>query len=526
MPKDPNGTFVFGAAGAPEMFDPLYATDGETFRISEQIFEGLVGFKPGTADLEPSLAESWTHSDDGLTWDFKIRPNVKFSDGTPMDAAAACYNLDRMYGQTGAGATQAEYWADNMGGFKGQKDSDGNAVPSIYSSCTAKDDMTAEVTLTRYTSKFPSILGLPSYSMQSPTALKKYDANDVKAQGDSFVYPAYATAHPTGTGPFVLSKYDKQNNTITLTRNDDYWGQKAKVKTLIFQVIPDETARKQALEAGTIDGYDLPNPGDWADLKAKGFQVDVRPAFNILYLGFDFKNNPALKDFKVRQAIAYAMNREQFVASQLPEGAEVAINEYPDTVDGWTDDVTKYEYNPDKAKQLLAEAGQSNLTVNFWWPTEVTRPYMPDPKSVFTQFKADLEAVGVTVNESSKPWNGGYLDGVEAHDADLFLLGWTGDYNTPDNFIGTFFTRTPNRFGTENAPWGTTLSDSLKAADAIPDKTQREAAYVALNKQLTDEYLPAVPISHSPPAIVVAGDVQGLIASPLTDEKFYTVYKQ
>jgi len=65
----------------------------------------------------------------------------------------------------------------------------------------------------------------------------------------------------------------------------------------------------------------------------------------------------------------------------------------------------------------------------------------------------------------------------------------------------------------------------LKAADAIPDKTQREAAYVGLNKQLADEYLPAVPISHSPPAIVVAGDVQGLIASPLTDEKFYTVYK-
>ena len=95
---------------------------------------------------------------------------------------------------------------------------------------------------------------------------------------------------------------------------------------------------------------------------------------------------------------------------------------------------------------------------------------MPDPKSVFTAFKADLEAVGITVNESSKPWNGGYLDGVEAQQPDLFLLGWTGDYNTPDNFIGTFFTRTAEPVRHRAARRGArTLSDSLKAADAKPD---------------------------------------------------------
>ena len=108
---------------------------------------------------------------------------------------------------------------------------------------------------------------------------------------------------------------------------------------------------------------------------------------------------------------------------------------------------------------------------------------------------------------------------------DLFLLGWTGDYNTPDNFIGTFFTDTQNRFNTGVSPWGATLSAALAAADAIPDATEREAAYVELNKQILGEYLPAVPISYSPPAIVVAADVEGLIASPLTDEQFFTVYK-
>nr|WP_275889357.1 ABC transporter substrate-binding protein [Nakamurella flavida] len=509
---------IFGAAGAPSMFDPLYATDGETFRVARQLNEGLVTFTPGTADVAPSLASSWESSEDGLTWTFDLQDGVTFHDGTPLDGAAVCFNLDRMYSQTGAGATQAQYWSDTMGGFKD------SGTPSVYASCAAPDADTAVITLTRYTSKFPAILGLPSFSIQSPTAIEQYDGNNVVAEGDSFVYPAYALEHPTGTGPFTFGGYDQANNTVTLLRNDNYWGEKAKVGTLIFKIIPEETARKQELQAGTIDGYDLPNPADWDGLTAEGFNVAVRPAFNVLYVGINQKN-PDLQDLKVRQAIAYAMNRQQFVDSQLPTGAEVAQEFYPNTVDGWTDQVTQYGYDPEKAKALLAEAGKSDLTVNFWWPTEVSRPYMPNPRDVFTAFKADLEAVGITVNETSQPWNGGYLDGVDAQQADLFLLGWTGDYNTPDNFIGTFFSDPTSRFGTEYASWGTTLSDALGAADTIPDEAERTTAYENLNKQLMGEYLPAVPISHSPPAIVVAGNVQGLVPSPLTDEKFVGVSK-
>ena len=527
-PADPNGTFVFGAAGAPNTFDPLFATDGETFRVTRELMEGLVSFKPGTADTAPGLAESWTHSDDGLTWTFAIRQGVTFSDGTALDSAAVCFNLDRMYHQTGIGAALAQYWSGYMGGFANQKDDSGNPVPSVYKSCKA-DGTNAVITLTRYTSKFPAILGLPSFSIQSPTALKKYDADNVTGTGDSPVYPAY-NDHPTGTGPYTLTKYDKQNQTITMTRNDNYWGQKAKTKTLIFQIIPDETARKQALEAGTIDGYDLPNPADWQQLKSDGFQVDVRPAFNILYLGFNFKNNKALQSLKVRQAIAYALNRQQFVTSQLPDGAEVALNWYPKTVSGWTDQVQQYDYDPDKAKQLLAEGlkeeGLTELTVNFWWPTAVSRPYMPDPKSVFTALSADLEAVGIKVTATSKDWNGGYLTGLYNHDPDLFLLGVTGDYNTPDNFLSQFFSSpTTNLFYTAGISWGKTLDSDLAKADSIPDDTQRNDAYVKINQEIMSTYMPGVPISHSPPAIVVAADVKGLIPSPVTAEEFSLVYK-
>ena len=132
---------------------------------------------------------------------------------------------------------------------------------------------------------------------------------------------------------------------------------------------------------------------------------------------------------------------------------------------------------------------------------------------------------GITVNAVSKPWNGGYLDSVDAKKADLFLLGWTGDYNTPDNFVGTFFGGTDNRFSTGTSAWGKTLAASLKAADSEPNAKTRTSAYEALNKSLMADYLPAIPISHSPPALVVSAKIKGLVPSPLTDEKFASVSK-
>ncbi|GAB3460101.1 ABC transporter substrate-binding protein [Actinophytocola sediminis] len=513
------GTMRFATEGAPKLFDPFFATDGATFRTSQQIFEGLVEFKPGTADAEPGLAESWESSEDGKTWTFKLREGVKFHDGTDFNAEAVCFNFERWYNQTGAGQSPAVtgYWQDNFGGFAdGKKE-------SLYDSCAAPDATTAEIKVTRSTSKLPDILGLPSWAMQSPEALEKYNADNVVAQGDSFVYPEYATEHPTGTGPFKFSKYDEANGTVELVRNEDYWGEPAKLDKVIFTAIPDETARKQALEAGDVDGYDLPGPADWQGLKDAGHQLLIRPAFNIFYLGIGQKNVPQLRDLRVRQAIAHAIDREGLVKQQLPEGAEVAENFYPDTVSGWTDDVESYDYDPEKSKELLAAAGAQNLAVNFYWPTEVTRPYMPNPRDMFGLLQTNLEAVGIKLTPVSKPWNGGYLEDVDGGKGDLFLLGWNGDYNTPDNFIGNFFSDPANRFGTGNSPWGATLAQELQAADAEPDAEKREELYVELNKKLKSEYLPAIPISHSPPALVVAENVTGLVASPLTDERFDTV---
>ena len=211
-------------------------------------------------------------------------------------------------------------------------------------------------------------------------------------------------------------------------------------------------------------------------------------------MGLNPEKNPKLKDLRVRQALDMAINRDQMVKTQLPEGATAASQFMPDTVKGYNTNIKVTAYDPAKAKALLAAAGASGMTLNFAYPTEVTRPYMPNPQKIFEALRANIEAVGIKVNVIAKPWNGGYL-----------------------------FTSPKNDFHTFAMPWGKTLSDSLTAADAIVDQGQRDAAYEKIASQIQDEYLPGLPLSSSPPALVVGPKVKGLVASPLTAEDFSTV---
>jgi peptide/nickel transport system substrate-binding protein len=515
------GTLVFGAAGAPKNFDPIFNDDGESFRPIRQMYDTLITYKPGTTELAPGLATKWESTPDGKTWTFTLRDGVKFHDGTPVDGAAICANFDRWFNMPGAAAqSQMIYYGDIFEGFA-KNEGDATGSP-LYAGCKAPAANQAVITLNKYKGALPAAFGLTAFSISSPTAMKQYNADEVTQSGDSFTYSAYATEHPTGTGAFKFQSYDKANGTVTLVRNDDYWGAKAKVDKLIFRIIPDENARKQELAAGTIDGYDLPSPADYASLKAAGQQVLVRDNFNILYLGINQKNNPALKDPRVRQAIAYAINRDALVKNKLPEGGEVATQFMPSTVAGYAKDVQQYPYDPEKAKSLLAEAGASNLTLNFYYPTEVSRPYMPNPTELFSVISEDLKQVGITINAVAEPWNGGYKDSVQkAGKQDLHLLGWTGDYNDGGNFVGTFFGREKAEFGFNDPA----LFSELAAADATPDPAAHAAAYEQANRDIMAKYLPAVPLSSSPPAIVVRSNISGLVPSPLTDERFNTVSK-
>ncbi|MFI7081059.1 ABC transporter substrate-binding protein [Micromonospora sp. NPDC049903] len=513
-----NETLVFGVAGDPKVLDPSFASDGESLRVARQVFETLVRPEEGGTKVSPGLAESWEPDAAGTTWTFKLRSGVKFHDGTDFNAEAVCTNFDRWYNAKGLMQSPdvTAYWQDIMGGFAANED---DTLPeSLFKSCTATDATTVSLAFTRVSSKIPAALMLPSFSIHSPKALQEHDASNVTGSADDIKYPAYATEHPTGTGPFKFKSWDVPNKTLTLERNEDYWGDKAKLKSLIFRTISDENARKQALRSGDIQGYDLVGPADVEPLKGEGFNVLTRPAFNILYLAINQKGNPKLADLKVRQALAHAINRQALVDSKLPPGAQVAVNFFPETVEGWNGDVTKYDYDVEKAKSLLAEAGASDLTLRFHYPTEVTRPYMPNPKDLFELVSADLQAAGIKIEPIPLKWSPDYLNATTSGSAhDLHFLGWTGDYGDGYNFIGTFFDRQKDEWGFNNPA----LFEKFKQADTTADQAAKVALYKEINADIMN-FLPGVPISHAPPAIVFGKDVTGVKASPLTDERFST----
>jgi peptide/nickel transport system substrate-binding protein len=521
------GTLVFGAASDPTNLDPAFASDGETFRVLRQMYETLLTTEPGGTEAVPGLAEDFEVSEDGLEYTFTLREGVTFHDGTDLNAEAVCANFDRWYNFTGLAQSPSAsaYWQDVFGGFADTPD-----VPNIYAGCEATDEQNAVITLNRVTSRFPAALTLPSFSIQSPEALEQYDADNLSGNEEAFEYSEYGLEHPTGTGPFKFGSWDRGNGEVTIVRNEDYWGEPALLDEIVFRTIPDGNARRQALEAGEIDGYDLVAPADYETLENAGAQVLVRDPFNILYLGINGGNvpgtnpNPALQKPEVRQALAHAIDRETIVSSLLPEGAEVATNFLPPTVDGWAEDVTEYDYDPDRARELLAQAGEENLTLRFFYPTDVSRPYLPDPAALYQVISEDLEEVGITIEATALPWSPDYLQAAQAGQADIHLLGWTGDYNDAYNFIGTFFAERANgqskeEFGAFEAP---EIFSALAEADAEPDPAARTELYQEANRLIMD-YLPAVPISHSPPALVVGEGVQGLEPSPLTAEDFAPV---
>jgi len=510
-PESGADTFVFAASSDPATLNPFHASDGETFRVARQIFEGLVGTQPCTPDPAPLLATDWEASEDGMTYTFTLRDDVTFHDGTPFNAEAVCSNFEYWNNQP-KGPAQTEdvsyYWISL---FRGFADTD---PPSIYDSCETNGDTEVTITLNEPFAGFVSALSLPAFMMQSPTALEQY--NKV-APGEDPTSTEYALKHPTGTGPFMFDSWDRGNE-IRLVANPNYWGEQPRTENIIITTIEDPGARRDALINGEIDGYDLVAPGDIAPLENEGVQILNRPAFNILYLGMNQQQEP-LDQLEVRQAIAHAINKEAVVAQTLPPGSEIATQFIPPNVNGYTDDVTEYEYDPELAKQMLEEAGVTDLTLDFNYPTDVSRPYMPSPEDTYNEIAQQLEAVGITINPVADQWTPDYLDLIQStSDHGLHLLGWTGDYNDTDNFLGVFFGRESNEWGFNNPD----LFSALAEARQIPTVEEQATAYQEINQMVMD-YLPGVPISHPVPSLAFGENIEGFVPSPVQDEPFTTV---
>ncbi|WP_100447651.1 ABC transporter substrate-binding protein [Glycomyces xiaoerkulensis] len=511
-----NTPFVFGTPGDPSSLDPVFASDGETFRITRQVYDTLLDHD--CTEMVPGLAESWEQNDEGTEWTFHLREGVTFHDGTPLDGAAVCANFDRWNNFTGGyqSPNYTYYYSKFFDGYAENDPEMGIEAETNYAGCEA-DGLTATIRIHEYTANFPGAFSMATTAIVSPGSLEQITDDEVETADDPLPEYTQTADVLAGTGPYQLAEWDHSGQAVTLERFDDYWGETAEVKTLIFRTISDENARRQALEAGDIHGYDLVAPADVQPLAEGGFQVPTRGVFNILYMTYTQGHAP-LDDHTVREALSHAVDRQRIVDSVLPPGGTVATQFMPPSLEGWSEDVVTYEHDPDLAQEMLADAGHEDLTLEFCYPTDVTRPYMPAPKDIFDIIASDLEAVGVTVEATPITWVE-YIPTTRSGDCPLYLLGWTGDFNEAYNFLGTWFATETTEWGFDNQA----IFDGLAEAAAEPDPSVRAEHWAGLNELIMEE-LPGLPISHSPPSIAFAPDVYPMDVSPLTQEDFSQMY--
>jgi peptide/nickel transport system substrate-binding protein len=515
------GTLVFAGAADPVVIDGALVSDGESIRVITQIFETLVGLKAGTTEVEPVLAESYEVSDDATRFTFNIRDGVKFHDGTDLDAAAVCFNFDRWYNFKGPlqSASASYYWQAFFGGYKNNESED--LSPSLYKSCTMPDPMTAVITLTKPSASMLAALTQQAFSIASPEALRQYNADQGTLDEETGFRPTgtFGTEHPIGTGPFKFESWTREDR-LVLSRNDDYWGEKAKLEQVIIRPIADNAARLQALQNDEIQGYDLVEPQDVPTIEGDdNLKVLERPAFNVAYVTINHAMKP-MDNPLVRQAVAHGLDRESVVNNFYGGRAVVAKEFMPPEVVGYAEDVKEYPYDPERAKQLLQQAGLTlPVKIDFWYPSDVSRPYMPDPKRNFEGFRASLEKSGFEVTPHTAPWDPEYLGRVDEGTAGhLNLIGWTGDFADADNFVGVFFQSFSPQWGFRNQE----IFNILDRAEAEADEAERERLYQEANRMIM-EFLPGVPYAHSEPALGFRADVQGYVPSPTTNEEFASV---
>ena len=214
------------------------------------------------------------------------------------------------------------------------------------------------------------------------------------------------------------------------------------------------------------------------------------------------------------------LDREAVVKNFYAGRGQVATQFMPPSLFGYSDNVQKYPYDPAKAKSLLKKAGvQMPLKVDFWYPTDVSRPYMPDPKRNFEAFAASLNKSGFKVVPHSAPWSPDYVGRVDEGKAGgLNLIGWTGDYGDPDNFIGTFFQQPTDQFGFQNEE----IFNTLNKAERETDAAKRTELYKEANEEIM-RFLPGVPYVNTKPALAFQSSVKGYVPSPVSLEPFSTV---
>lgn len=503
--------FNFGTSSDPVSLDPALALDVDSERISRQIFEGLVTVDPGTGKAVPALATSWAASDNGYAYRFTLRDNVKFQDGQPFNAAAVCTNFNRWfnYPVQNNPAARPSVFRDVFKAFSN------DASNSVFKSCTATDESTVDLSLSVAVTNFVEALSQPAFGIASPAALES-GAADTLNQRAGAVFVSKFGLNPVGTGPFTFSTW--QDGTVTLLQNPDYWGDKGQIEKVNFVTYRQSAARLQALLSGKIDGFDFVTTDNYDPLVKQRMQIMPRDPFSVMYIGLN-QQIPALADLKVRQAAAMAINRDAIIKNIFIDGSAPTNQFIPPRLSGFNNQVSGIGYDPEKAKKTLAESSYQGEPLEFYYPLNVTRPYLPAPEKIYAEIAAQLTTVGFNIKPIPIQWSDDYLGKATSAGSRAFnLLGSQGGYSDPDNFVGPLF-------GAPNAELGYNdpqLISKINRARSLPDGADRSAAYQSINNDIVQS-VPAIPIVFPISALALSAKVTSYPVSPVLNEVFNKV---
>ncbi|MGE5703032.1 MAG: ABC transporter substrate-binding protein [Clostridia bacterium] len=493
---------IIGRGGDSVGLDPIQTDDGESSKVTMNVLETLVKYEPTNTNVQPGLAESWEVSPDGLTYTFKLRQGVKFHDGTDFNAEAVVWNFERWADKSHPFHNKDGYvyYNDMFGGYKGDKD---HSIASVK----AVDPYTVEFKLNRPVAPFLNNLGMYCFAISSPTAVQKF--------GDKYI------ENPVGTGPFKFVEW-KRNDSITLEKNPDYWNKGLpKLDKLVFKVIPDNSARLTALNSGEIDMMDGLNPDDAQSVKDnKDLQIFLRPGMNVGFLGFNMEKKP-FDNPKVREAIAYAINKPALIEAFFAGLGEPAVNPMPSSVWGYNDQIKDREFNLEKAKQLLAEAGFPNGFKSKFWAMPVPRPYMPDGQKIAEAIQQDLKKIGIETEIVSMEW-ATYLEKTKNGEQEMYLLGWIGDNGDPDNFLYVLLDKNNIGSGNRSRYANEEVHKLLIAAQSEPSQEKRSEMYKKAQELIFND-IPIVPLAHATPPIAGKANITGYVPHPTGSESMENV---
>jgi ABC-type transport system substrate-binding protein len=482
-------TLTFLWSSDTNRLDPPAMDAQEGFIATTAMYEGLVKYKSGSTDVEPLLAEKWDISADGKEYIFHLKSGVKFHDGSPMNAEAVAFTFDRMVNKDNPLFKDAQ---GDYGGFPYV----GDYISNVVTKAEAVGAMDVKLTLNRKFSPLLSNLAIPPGFIISMEALKKVSKGINEA--------------PVGTGPFKFVEWKKDDH-ITVEAFDGYWGTKAKLQRIVFQPVPEASVRALKIQRGEGDVAWPFDPKDAAAIKANtDSDVLEQPGLNVNMAEFNL-NQSGNQNKTLRQAMNYAINKEE-IAAKLYSGAGVAATGVlPSTSWGFNKDLKAYPFDPDKAKQLVKESGYDGSSITLDTYT-VARGYNPQGDKLAQAVQQYLGDVGIKTEIKTGEWTQ-YRADRRAAKLNITFGGWQADTGDPENFLGVFF-NSANKGGVNTSFYGVPEVDTLlNAANEETDVAKRKDLFNQAEKRIVDD-APWLFIGHMKQQVAIRKRVQGFVMQP------------